>query len=270
MVEQAGSGDQAAPANAPDRSRGQLAGRIALVTGGGRGIGFAIARAFAEEGADLVVADLQTESAAEAAEQIRALGRAVLEVQLDVAEPEQVAAMVERAVERFGRIDVLVSNAGISQRDDFLEMPVEAWDRVIAVNLRGVFLCGQAVARRMARQGGGAIVNIASQRAESAGRDGAAYAASKGGVRTLTKAMALDLAPHRIRVNAIGPGPVLSDLTRARFSDPARRAAFEARVPLGRLGEPDDIAGAAVFLASDAARWVTGHCLFVDGGWLAG
>jgi NAD(P)-dependent dehydrogenase (short-subunit alcohol dehydrogenase family) len=252
-------------------SSGQLAGRVALVTGGARGIGRAISLAFAREGADVAVADQRADEAERVAEEVRRLGRRALVVEADVARPEQVAAMVERAAGEFGRLDILVANAGVSQRVDFLEMAVEEWDRVIGINLRGVFLCGQAAARRMVADGArGAIINLASQRAESAGRQQVAYVASKGGVKSLTKAMALDLAPHGIRVNAIGPGPALTDLTRARFSDPAERAAFEARVPLGRLGEPDDIAGAAVFLASDAARWVTGHCLFVDGGWLAG
>lgn len=265
------SADNVTGGSAPwDDPTGQLADRVALVTGAGRGIGLAIARAFAKQGADVVVADLHEESAARVAEEIRRLGRSALALEVDVAQPEQVVAMAERVVARFGRIDILVSNAGISQQDDFLDMPVEAWDRVIAVNLRGVFLCGQAVARRMTRTGGGSIVNIASQRAVTPGRRQAAYAASKGGVQTLTKAMALDLAPHGIRVNAIGPGPVMTDLTSARFADPTEREEFLRRVPLGRLGEPDDIAGAAVFLASDEARWVTGHCLFVDGGWLAG
>lgn len=248
--------------------RGELAGRVALVTGGGRGIGLAIARAFALEGADVAVADMRFEEAQAAAVELRELGRRAAAVEVDVSDPDQVAAMVERATAELGRIDILVSNAGISQRRDFLEMAVEEWDRVIAVNLRGVFLCGQAVARQMAA--GGAIINIASQRAESAGLHQVAYVASKGGVKSLTKAMAVDLAPRGIRVNAIGPGPVLSDLTRARFEDPDQREAFTARVPLGRLGQPDDMAGAAVFLASERARWVTGHCLFVDGGWLAG
>lgn len=255
---------------AGEGGRGELAGRAAVVTGGGRGIGLAIARAFAREGADVAVADLRLEEAQRTAAELRGLGRQATAIEVDVSEPAQVAAMVERAVGELGRVDLLVSNAGISQRRDFLEMSVEEWDRVIAVNLRGVFLCGQAAARRMAASGGGAIINIASQRAESAGRHQVAYVASKGGVKALTKAMALDLAPRGIRVNAIGPGPVLSDLTRERFLDPAERAAFTARVPLGRLGEPDDIAGAAVFLASERAGWVTGHCLFVDGGWLAG
>lgn len=256
---------------AGESGRGELAGRVALVTGGGRGIGLAIARAFGREGADVAVADMRLEEAQAAAAELRGLGRRAAAIEVDVSDPEQVAAMVERAASELGRLDVMVSNAGISQRRDMLEMSVEEWDRVIAVNLRGVFLCGQAAARRMVADGvRGSIINTASQRAESAGLHQVAYVASKGAVKSLTKAMALDLAPRGIRVNAIGPGPVLSDLTRARFSDPAEREAFTARVPLGRLGEPDDIAPAAVFLASERARWVTGHCLFVDGGWLAG
>ena len=151
MAEEASSHDATGQPAPADRPVGQLADRIALVTGAGRGIGLAIARAFAQEGADVVIADLLPESAAQAADEIRALGRSALALEVDVAQPAQVEAMVERAVGHFGRIDVLVSNAGVSQRHDFLEMPVEEWDRVIGVNLRGVFLCGQAVARRMAR-----------------------------------------------------------------------------------------------------------------------
>lgn len=248
----------------------RLADRVAIVTGAGRGIGRAIALGFAREGAHLAIADLDPETAERTAGEVRALGRAALAIVVDVTQRGQVEAMVERTVAELGRLDVLVSNAGISVRHDFLELPEEVWDRVMAINLKGVFLCGQAAARHMARAGGGAIVNLASQRAEVADRRQAAYVASKGGVRMLTKAMAVDLAPYAIRVNAIGPATTLTDLNRERLADPAERHRTLDRIPLGRLGDPDDIVGPAIFLASDEARFVTGHCLFVDGGWLAG
>ncbi|MBI3966454.1 MAG: SDR family oxidoreductase [Chloroflexi bacterium] len=247
----------------------RLQDRISIVTGAGRGIGRAIALGFAREGAGVVIADLDPDAATSVAGEVRSLGRPALAVEVDVTQRAQVEAMVERAVAELGRVDVLVSNAGISLRQHFLELTEEVWDRVLGVNLKGVFLCGQAAARQMAKTGGGAIINIASQRAEAPDLNQAPYAASKGGVRTLTKAMALDLAPHGIRVNAIGPGPVLTDLNRHRLAEPGEQERFLRRLPLGRIGDPDDIAGPAIFLASDEARWVTGHTLFVDGGWLA-
>lgn len=243
---------------------------MALVTGAGRGIGRAIALGFAREGADLIAADRDADLAERTAGEVRALGPGSEPVRVDVARRDQVEAMVERGIVRFGRIDVLVSNAGISRQHDFVDLPEDDWDEILGVNLKGVFLCGQAIAREMIRAGGGAIVNVVSQRAESPTRRQAAYAASKGGVKTLTKAMALDLAPYGIRVNGLGPGATLTDLNRDRFADPEVRRQFLQRIPLGRFGEPEDMVGAAVFLASDEARYVTGHCLFVDGGWLAG
>ncbi|MBI4507665.1 MAG: glucose 1-dehydrogenase [Chloroflexi bacterium] len=249
----------------------RLADRVAIVTGGARGIGRAIALGYAREGAHVVVADQDGATAERTAAEVRALGRRGLAVAVDVAQRAQVETLVERVVQELGRLDVMVSNAGISLPHDFLDTPEELWDRTIGVNLKGVFLCGQAAARQMVRQGGGgAIVNTASQRVESGDPRGVPYVASKGGVRSLTKAMALALAPYGIRVNAIGPGPTLTDLNRERMADPATRARFVDRVPLGRLGDPEDMVGAAVFLASDEARFVTGHTLYVDGGWLAG
>ncbi|MBI2322827.1 MAG: SDR family oxidoreductase [Chloroflexi bacterium] len=249
----------------------RLADRVAIVTGAGRGIGRAIALGYAREGAHVVIADMDGTTAERTAAEVRALGRRALGVTVDVTQRAQVETVVERTVQELGGVDLLVANAGVAGRYDFLEMTDEVWNRTLAVNLTGVFLCGQAVARQMVRAGrGGAIVNIASQRAEIADRGQAHYCASKGGVRVLTKAMAVDLAPYGIRVNAIGPATVRTDINRERLSAPSEVERMVQRIPLGRLGEPEDIVGPAIFLASDEARFVTGHCLFADGGWLAG
>jgi L-rhamnose 1-dehydrogenase len=249
----------------------RLADRVAIITGAGRGLGRAIALGYAREGAHVAVADLDPATAARTADEVRALGRRALAVPVDVTQRPQVEAMVERVVAELGRVDILVSNAGIAGRYNFLELADEVFDRTMAVNVRGVFLCGQVVARQMVRAGTrGAIVNLASQRAEVVDRNQAAYAASKGAVRQLTKGMAIDLAPYGIRVNAIGPATVETDINRERLADPAERQRMIERIPLGRLGAPEDIVGAAIFLASDEARFITGHTLYVDGGWLAG
>jgi NAD(P)-dependent dehydrogenase (short-subunit alcohol dehydrogenase family) len=175
---------------------------------------------------------------------------------------------VAAAVREFGRLDVLLECAGISHRLNFLDLDAETWDRIIAVNLTGMFHLGQAAARQMVKQGGGgSIINVTSQLAEVARPERAAYVASKGGGRSLTHAMAVDLAAHNIRVNAIAPGPTLTGLTRASYTDPEARRATEALIPLGRLGQPDDLVGAVLFLAADESRWVTGSTVTVDGGY---
>lgn len=248
----------------------RLADRVAIVTGSARGIGRGIALGYAREGAHVVIADINGALAEKTAKEVCAAGRRSLAVAIDVTQRAQVEALVERTVQELGRLDIMVSNAGISEYHDFLTMPEEAWQRTIGINLTGVFLCGQAAARAMTRTGSGAIINTASQRAESAVARHAHYVASKAGVRGLTKAMAVELAPMGIRVNAIGPAPILTDLNRERMADPEIRGAALARIPLGRLGDPQDIVGAAVYLASDEASFVTGHTLYVDGGWLAG
>ena len=180
-----------------------------------------------------------------------------------------VDAAVAAVVREFGRLDIVLESAGISHRLNFLDVDGETWDRIIAVNLTGMFHVGQAAARQMVKQDGGSIINVTSQLAEVARPERAAYVASKGGARSLTHAMAVDLAVHGIRVNAIAPGPTLTGLTRASYTDPEARRATEAVIPLGRLGQPDDLVGAVLFLASDESRWVTGSTVTVDGGYLA-
>ncbi len=253
---------------------GRVAGKVALVAGAGGGIGGAGAEALAREGAALFCTDIDAAAAEATAGRIRAAGGHAAARRLDVRDRAAVDEAVAAAVREFGRLDILLDCAGINHRGNFLDLDAAVWDRIIAVNLTGMFHLGQAAARQMVRQGasaigGGSIINVTSQLAEVARPERAAYVASKGGGRSLTHAMAVDLAGHGIRVNAIAPGPTLTGLTRASYTDPEARRATEALIPLGRLGQPDDLVGAMLFLASDESRWVTGSTVTVDGGYLA-
>jgi glucose 1-dehydrogenase len=248
---------------------GRVEGKIVLVAGAGGGIGGAAAEGLGREGAAVVCADIGMAGAEAAAARIRAAAGRATAVSLDVRDRAAVDAAVRTAVSEFGRLDVLLDCAGVSQTATFLDLDPGEWDRIISVNLTGMFHLGQAAARQMVRQGGGgSIINVTSQLAEVARPERAAYVASKGGGRSLTHAMALELAPHAIRVNAIAPGPTLTGLTQASYADPERRRATIAQIPLGRMGEPEDIVGAILFLASDESRWVTGSTVTVDGGYL--
>lgn len=251
---------------------GRVEGKVALVSGAGGGIGGAGAEGLGREGAAVLCTDLDAGAAEAIAGRIRAAGGRAAVRGLDVRDREAVDAAVAACVREFGRLDILLECAGISHRLNFLDLDAATWDRVIAVNLTGMFHLGQAAARQMVRQAsgeqrGGSIINVTSQLAEVARPERAAYVASKGGGRSLTHAMAVDLAAHGIRVNAIAPGPTLTGLTRASYTDPAARRATEALIPLGRLGQPDDLVGAVLFLASDESRWVTGSTVTVDGGY---
>jgi NAD(P)-dependent dehydrogenase (short-subunit alcohol dehydrogenase family) len=251
---------------------GRVEGKVALVTGAGGGIGGAGAEGLGREGAAVLCTDIDAAAAEATAGRIRAAGGRAAAQSLDVRDRAAVDAAVAAAVREFGRLDILLECAGISHRLNFLDLDAETWDRIIAVNLTGMFHLGQAAARQMVRQAnggqpGGSIINVTSQLAEVARPERAAYVASKGGGRSLTHAMAVDLATHGIRVNAIAPGPTLTGLTRASYTDPEARRATEALIPLGRLGQPDDLVGAVLFLASDEARWVTGSTVTVDGGY---
>jgi len=248
---------------------GRVEGKVVLVAGAGGGIGGAGARGLGREGAAVVCADIDAAAAEATAAQIRDAGGRSAALGLDVHDRAAVNAAVAAAVREFGRLDVLLECVGVSQTAGFLELDTADWERVIAVNLTGMFHLGQAAARQMVQQGaGGSIINVTSQLAEVARPERAAYVASKGGGRSLTHAMSLELAPRGIRVNAIAPGPTLTGLTRASYADPERRRATVAQIPLGRLGEPEDIVGAILFLASDESRWVTGSTVTVDGGYL--
>src|SRR6266700_5377616 len=180
---------------------------------------------------------------------------------VNVTKSAEVNSLLQWTVNEFGRVDILVNNAGVIGRYDFLEITEEEWDRVMAINLRGTFLCGQAFARQMVKQGGGVIINIASVNADSLNPTTVHYCTSKGGVRTLTKGMALALAKAGVRVNAIGPGPVYTNLSKDRLDDPQSLAATMAHIPMGRVAQPNDLAGGAVFLASDDSAYVTGITL---------
>jgi len=248
----------------------RLEGKVALVAGAGGGIGGAGAAGLASEGASVVSADIDAAAAEAVAARIRAGGGRATSTALDVRDREAVDAVVAITVRAFGRLDVLLDCAGVSHGGTFLDLEHGEWERVIAVNLTGMFHLGQAAARQMVRQGGGgSIINVTSQLAEVARPERAAYVASKGGGRSLTHAMALDLAAHGIRVNAIAPGPTLTGLTRASYADPERRRATIAQIPLGRLGDPQDLIGAILFLASDESRWMSGSTVTVDGGYNA-
>ena len=248
----------------------RVEGKVALVVGAGGGIGGAGAEGLAREGAAVACADIDAAAAEAVAARIRAAGGRAMAIALDVRNRSAVDDAVAATVREFGRLDVLVDCAGVSHGQNFLDLDSAEWDRIIAVNLTGMFHLGQAAARQMARQGsGGSIINVTSQLAEVARPERAAYVASKGGGRSLTHAMALDLAAHSIRVNAIAPGPTLTGLTRASYEDPERRRATLAQIPLGRMGDPQDLVGAILFLASDESRWATGSTVTVDGGWNA-
>jgi NAD(P)-dependent dehydrogenase (short-subunit alcohol dehydrogenase family) len=244
----------------------RLRGKVALVTGAQQGIGRGIALAFAREGADVALNYLDDRAAAETVvRQVRAAGRRAALVQTDVARLAEVATMVARVRDELGGIDVLVNNAGVYPRVPFLAMRETDWDLVLDVNLKGGFFCAQAAAQAMIDSGRrGSIINMASQAIRGAVR-GVHYSASKGGVVAMTRAMALELAPHGIRVNAIAPG--LTDTAQPRYGNSEEELAVMASaVPLGRMAQPDDIAAVAVFLASDDARHVTGQTVHVNGG----
>jgi len=246
----------------------RLEHKVALVTGGAKGIGAACVRRFVGEGARVLFVDLD-ERAGEAL--AGDLGAAVAFLAGDVADRRFAETAVQAAVERFGRLDILLNNAGITHAAAFLELAEEDFDRVLRVNLKSYFLFGQAAARRMVAQGGGgAIVNMSSVNAVLAIPDQVPYVVSKGAVNQLTRVMAMALSGHGIRVNAIGPGTIATELARAAVlgSEEARRRLL-SRTPMGRLGEPDEVARVAVFLASEDAAYMTGQTVYPDGGRLA-
>jgi len=243
----------------------RLLDKVAIVTGGARGIGGAIAAAFAEEGADVVIADVRGEDvAAPVLDAIAASGRRSLLVHADVSDEQQVRAMVDRAYEEFGQIDVLVNNAGVVGQVFFHELSVEEWDRVVGVNLRGVFLCTRFVLPRMLERGSGNVINIASQLGQIGGIEMAHYSASKAGVIGFTKALAREVSTKGIRVNAIAPGPIMTDLLAEETEEWIERKLAE--LPLGRFGEVHEVAPTAVFLASDDSSYYVGQTLCPNGG----
>lgn len=248
-----------------------LAGKTAIVSGAARGIGAACAHAFAEHGANVVLGDVLEEACAETARSIAAdTGAATLAVRSDVTDPEDCAALLAACTDRFGSCDILLNNAGVIVAGSILDASVEDFDRVLAVNLRGSFLLGRLVARHMVERGTkGCIINMSSTNAVVTIPEQLAYAASKGGVAQMTKAMAMALAPHDIRVNAIGPGTILTDMLKVVIADDEARRTILSRTPMGRIGDASEVAGVAVFLASDYASYITGDTIYPDGGRLS-
>jgi 3-oxoacyl-[acyl-carrier protein] reductase len=246
----------------------RLQGRVTAITGGALGIGRATALLFAAEGAAVALGDVDTGAAEGVAKEITGRGGRAIAVGVDVGDAGQVQAFVDRAVQEFGRLDVMFANAGIAHSAPFLDHPEAEWHRVLRVNLTGVFLCSQAAARQMVRQGGGRIITTASINGLRGVENLVGYNVAKAGVIEMTKTMAVELAQHGIAVNAIAPAQIDTRLTRSLPAE-ARRRRTE-RIPMGRFGEPEEVARAALFLASDDASFVTGHTLAVDGGYLAG
>ena len=249
-----------------------LTDRVAIVTGGGTGIGRSIALEFAEFGADVVVSGRRLQNLEGVADEVRALGRRSLAVQADVTKRTDVDHLVQRTMEEFGRVDILVNNAGVAARVPGKPVPVidvdeDEWDLVMDTNLKGTWYFCQVAGRRMIEQKSGNIINITSGdgRRVSGGR-GSSYNVAKAGVIMLTQCLAWDFGPHNVRINSIAPGFVWTDMARPVLNDPEIRKMLESRRPLGRIGEPDEIATAALFLASDASSFVTGQTINVCGG----
>ena len=250
--------------------RFSLNGKCGLVTGAGSGIGKALAQGLAEAGAKVALAGRSVAKLEDAAGAINSAGLHAAPFQVDMAKPESIGALAASVLDAFGRIDFLFNNAGMIHRAPAEDFPLDKWEEMIKVNLTGPFLLSQAVARHLIAQGtGGSIVNTSSLIAVFGGISVPAYAATKGGITQLTKSMSNDLAPHGIRVNAIGPGWVKTDMTAALQANTGRFEAISSRIPLGRWAEPEDLAGLAVFLASDASAYITGQVIFIDGGYMA-
>jgi 3-oxoacyl-[acyl-carrier protein] reductase len=244
----------------------RLKGKFALVTGAARGNGKAIALSFAEEGANVLVNDIDLELAAKLAKDIKDLGRQALAVKANVSKTADVEKMVAEALREFGRIDILVNNAGIFRKAFAVEMTDEQWDETIRVDLKGVFNCCRAVIAPMTRHNYGRIVNISSIDGLRGCSGYAHYAAAKAGVIGLTRSLARELAPYGICVNAVAPGMIDTDMTKDRIAK--YKHDYEKQIPLGRIGKPKDVAGAVTFLASDEASYMTGQTINVDGGWV--
>jgi NAD(P)-dependent dehydrogenase (short-subunit alcohol dehydrogenase family) len=249
-----------------------LTGKVAIVTGARRGMGRSHALKLSEAGAKVVVSDISLEDCQKVVEEIRKNKKEALAIKCDVTKKEEIEKMVEETLKEWGRIDVLVNNAGIADFKPFLEMKEEDWDRTIDINLKGYFLCAQRVAKEMVKQNSGSIINIASVAMGQVGIGFPSlvhYCASKGGIVAMTEAMALELAPYNIRVNAISPGAIDTPMVDPLRVDKATLEGVLNRIPLKRMGKPEEISHLVVFLASDNASYITGATFVADGGWLA-
>lgn len=247
-----------------------LDGKVAIVTGAGKGIGKAIAKALAAANAKVVINDVDPNAAAQVAEEIRSAGGEASPDKADVSIRSEIGQMVENVIQKRGRIDILVNNAGVVARKPAEELSEEEWDKVMDVNLKGTFLCAQAVAKAMIQKGnGGRIINMSSIMGSVALPPRAPYCASKGGIIALTKDLAAEWAKYGIRVNTIAPGWTVTEMTQSYFSQEEVRRFLLERIPLNRLGKPEDVANLAVFLSSEYSDYITGQAIHVDGGWTA-
>jgi len=245
-----------------------LAGKIAVITGAARGIGKETALTFSQQGASLALADINEEGLSLVAQEIAALGGEVLAERVDVSQSAEVKRFVDLVLEKYGALDILVNSAVYLRYEKFLQFEEHEWDRVMAVSLKGCFLCGQAAAREMIKRHGGKIINMASIAGEVAFPKAVAYGSSKAGVIGLTRVMALELAEYGINVNAIAPGPTDTELLRSILDEQGEKERT-SQIPLSRFGTTRDMANAALFLACDESAYITGHVLHVDGGFLA-
>ncbi|MBU1932881.1 MAG: 3-oxoacyl-[acyl-carrier-protein] reductase [Candidatus Omnitrophica bacterium] len=243
-----------------------LEGKLALITGGARGIGRNIALVFAKEGADIVICDVNLEQAEATAKEIQGMGRDSIAFKADVTDFREVQAMVDKILDKFKKLDILINNAGITRDSLILRMSEEDWDRVIAVNLKGCFVCTKAAAKVMLKQRSGHIVNLASIIGIMGNSGQANYAASKAGIIGLTKSVAKELAPRGVCVNAIAPGFIKTDMT-ARLPEDIQKKMLSA-IPLGRFGEAKDVANLALFLSGESSSYITGQVVQIDGGML--
>jgi len=250
-----------------------LEGKVAIITGARRGMGRTHSLVLAKAGAKVVVSDISQEDCEEVVDEIKKQGGQGLAIKCDVSKKEEVEEMIKKTVEEFGKIDILVNNAGIAQFKPFLELIEEDWDRTIDINLKGYFLCAQVAAKEMVKQKSGVIINIASV---AMGQQGvgipniAHYCASKGGIIAMTEALAVELAPFEIRVNAIAPGVIETSMIDPVKQDPKTMEAMLAKIPMGRVGKPEEVSNLVLFLASDQSSYMTGSTVVIDGGWLAG